>query len=120
MKIIKTLARLLVLAGISVGIIMIMGKNKNTFTSEGYIGQNNIVIEDGKMTPEVLLALGRLSDPQVSPDGEHILYGVSYTSTKNNRSFEILFPDSVSCCLSEPSFLQMKRFLHDLLFLVEV
>ena len=91
MKIIKTLARLLVLAGISVGIIMIMGKNKNTFTSEGYIGQNNIVIEDGKMTPEVLLALGRLSDPQVSPDGEHILYGVSYTSTKNNRSCRNLF-----------------------------
>ena len=69
MKIIRTLARLLVLTGIAVGIIMIMGKNKNTFTSEGYIGQSDIVIEDGKMTPEALLAFGRLSDPQVSPDG---------------------------------------------------
>ena len=91
MKIIRTLARLLVLAGIAIGIIMIMGKNKNTFTSEGYIGQNDIVIEDGKMTPEALLAFGRLSDPQVSPDGEHVLYGVSYTSTKDNRSCRNLF-----------------------------
>ena len=91
MKIIRTLARLLVLAGIAVGIIMIMGKSKNTFTSEGYFGQNDIVIEDGKMTPEALLALGRLSDPQVSPDGENILYGVSYTSTKNNRSCRNIF-----------------------------
>jgi dipeptidyl aminopeptidase/acylaminoacyl peptidase len=91
MKIIRTLARLLVLTGIAVGIIMIMGKNKNTFTSEGYIGQSDIVIEDGKMTPEALLAFGRLSDPQVSPDGEYILYGVSYTSTKDNRSCRNLF-----------------------------
>ena len=70
---------------------MIMGKNKNTFTSEGYIGQSDIVIADGKMTPEALLAFGRLSDPQVSPDGEYILYGVSYTSTKDNRSCRNLF-----------------------------
>ena len=91
MKLIRTIARLLVLTGIAVGIIMIMGKNKNTFTSEGYIGQSDIVIEDGHMTPEALLALGRLSDPQVSPDGEYILYGVSYTSTADNRSCRNLF-----------------------------
>ena len=54
--------------------------------SEGYIGKSDVTIEDGKMTPEVLLALGRLSDPQVSPDGRYILYGVSYTSVEDNRS----------------------------------
>ena len=32
MKLIRTLARFLVLAGIAVGIVMIMGKNKNSFT----------------------------------------------------------------------------------------
>ena len=47
------------------------------FPTEGYIGKSEIVIEDGKMTPEALLAFGRLSDPQVSPDGKYILYGVS-------------------------------------------
>ena len=91
MKIIRTLARFLVLAGIAVGIVMIMGKNRNSFTGEGYIGESDIVIENGQMTPEALLALGRLSDPQLSPDGEYILYGVSYTSVKDNRSCRNLF-----------------------------
>ena len=91
MKIIRTLARFLVLAGIAVGIVMIMGKNRNSFNGEGYIGESDIVIENGQMTPEALLALGRLSDPQLSPDGEYILYGVSYTSIKDNRSCRNLF-----------------------------
>ena len=91
MKLIRTLARFLVLAGIAVGIVMIMGKNKNSFNGEGYIGQSDIVIENGHMTPEALLAFGRLSDPQMSPDGEYILYGVSYTSTADNRSCRNLF-----------------------------
>ena len=91
MKIIRTLARFLVLAGIAVGIVMIMGKNRNSFTGEGYIGESDIVIENGQMTPEALLALGRLSDPQISPDGEYILYGVSYTTVKDNRSCRNLF-----------------------------
>ena len=35
----------------------------------GYVGPSDIRIEDGVMTPETLLSLGRLSDPQLSPDG---------------------------------------------------
>ncbi len=58
---------------------------------EGYIGKSDIVITDGKMSPEALLAFGRLSDPQVSPDGTKILYGVSYTSIEENRSVRNLF-----------------------------
>ena len=57
----------------------------------GYIGQSDIRIEDGVMTPEALLALGRLSDPQLSPDGSLILYGVSYTDVAANRSCRNLF-----------------------------
>ena len=57
----------------------------------GYIGQSDIAVEDGKMTPEVMLSLGRLSDPQLSPDGKTILYGVSYTSVPDNRSCRNLF-----------------------------
>ncbi|MBQ2108605.1 MAG: peptidase S9, partial [Bacteroidales bacterium] len=57
----------------------------------GYIGPSDIKVEDGRMTPEVMLSLGRLSDPQLSPDGEKILYGVSYTSIAENRSCRNLF-----------------------------
>jgi len=58
---------------------------------EGYIGPSEMEIDGGHMTPEVLLALGRLSDPQLSPDGKTILYGVSYTSIQENRSVRNLF-----------------------------
>ena len=58
---------------------------------QGYIGPSEITVQDGKMSPEVLLSLGRLSDPQLSPDGKKILYGVSYTSIKDNRSVRNLF-----------------------------
>jgi len=43
------------------------------------------------MTPELLLQLGRVTDPQLSPDGKTILYGVSYTSVEENRSCRNLF-----------------------------
>ena len=57
----------------------------------GYIGPSDIQITDGVMTPETLLSLGRLSDPQLSPDGSRMLYGVSYTSIADNRSCRNLF-----------------------------
>jgi len=52
----------------------------------GYVGPSEIIIENGVMTPEVLLLLGRLSDPQISPDGKQILYGVSWNDMAANRS----------------------------------
>ncbi len=66
-------------------------KNEEMKPQQGYIGPSNIEIPDGHMTPEVLLSLGRLSDPQLSPDGKTILYGVSYTSIEENRSVRNLF-----------------------------
>ena len=42
-------------------------------------------IKDGKFTPEVLLSLGRVSDPQVSPNGDRILYNVNYQDVKENK-----------------------------------
>jgi dipeptidyl aminopeptidase/acylaminoacyl peptidase len=68
-----------------------MDKKTEILNSEGFIGRSEIVIEDGYMSPEALLAFGRLSDPQVSPDGRYILYGVSYTSVEDNRSVRNLY-----------------------------
>ena len=60
------------------------GMKKNE--KSGYIAQSEVEIKDGVMTPEVLLSLGRLSDPQLSPDGSKILYGVSFQSIEKNAS----------------------------------
>ena len=60
------------------------GMKKNE--KSGYIAQSEVEIQDGVMTPEVLLSLGLLSDPQLSPDGSKILYGVSFQSIEKNAS----------------------------------
>ena len=51
----------------------------------GYIGPQKVEVGE-RMTPEILLALGRLSDPQLSPDGGKILFGVSYQSIEKTRA----------------------------------
>lgn len=58
---------------------------------KGYVGKPAAEIRDGVMTPETLLAFGRLSDPQLSPDGKTILYGMTYTSVEENGSCRNLF-----------------------------
>lgn len=74
---------------------MISCTQKKEDDKSAYIGPSEIKVEDGRMTPEVLLSLGRLSDPQLSPDGKWILYGVSYTSIGENRSCRNLFLQEV-------------------------
>ena len=72
----------------------------STKEGSGYIGRSELTATGGVMTPETLLSLGRLSDPQMSPDGTKILYGVSYTSIEENRSCRNLFlcnPDGSGC-----------------------
>lgn len=89
----KTKAAALITAAVlgAAAITFIMTHESNRFCTEGYIGKSGITVPDGKMTPETLLSLGRLSDPQISPDGQHILYGVSYTDISGNRSVRNLF-----------------------------
>ena len=50
-----------------------------------------VEINDGVMTPEVLLSFGRISDPQLSPDGSKILYGVNYQNIKENNSLRNIY-----------------------------
>ena len=75
------------LIAVSICIIMIIKNNGN---SEGYIGKSGFTGED-RLTPELMLTLGRVSSPQLSPDGAHILYNVSYSSIEENRSCSNLF-----------------------------
>ncbi len=83
-------------ATVAIGLLTFMNCTQNKTEDSAYIGPSDITVADGKMTPEVLLALGRLSDPQLSPDGGWILYGVSYTSVGDNRSCRNLFLTKVT------------------------
>lgn len=55
------------------------------------IGKQQPKIENGRMTPEVLWALGRVGGLHVSPDGSKVLYSVSYYSMEENKGNSELF-----------------------------
>lgn len=63
-------------------------KNEETAVA---LGKADIKVENGQFTPEIMHLMGKVSDPQVSPDGQKILYGVSYTSIEENKSYRHLF-----------------------------
>ena len=79
------------LAGYGIGSAIAKIMDKQDKDRSGYVGECTRLPEDGVMTPRTLLSLGRLSDPQLSPDGEKILYGMSYTSVEDNLSCRNLF-----------------------------
>ena len=67
-----------------------------TITAEEVrIGKQNITVEEGRMTPEALWAMGRISAYAASPDGQHVVYQVGYYSVKHNKSHHVLYMKSL-------------------------
>ncbi len=59
--------------------------------SENFIGRQEIALNSDLMTPEALWAMGRIGGVQVSPNGEKILYNVSYYSVAENKSHTVIY-----------------------------
>lgn len=55
------------------------------------VDKPEVQIVDRVFSPEVLEALGRVSNPVVSPDGTKILFGISYESVEQNKSNNDLY-----------------------------
>ena len=55
------------------------------------IGKPDITLTGDRMTPEVLWAFGRVSGPEISPDGKTVIYGVSYYSVEQNKGNRELY-----------------------------
>ncbi|MBP5210332.1 MAG: peptidase S9, partial [Bacteroidales bacterium] len=58
---------------------------------ETVIEKPSITISNGQFTPEILWQMGQVSDPQVSPDGSKILYGVTYTDIASDKRCRQLY-----------------------------
>ncbi|GAB6394945.1 MAG: S9 family peptidase (prolyl oligopeptidase) [Bacteroidales bacterium] len=67
------------------------GESGKTEENEPLIGRPEVKVQDGKLTPEVLYGLARVSDVRISPDGTQALYGVTFTSIEQNKSNRELF-----------------------------
>jgi dipeptidyl aminopeptidase/acylaminoacyl peptidase len=48
-------------------------------------------IANGILTPEILWKFGRISDPQLSPDGNTIIYNITYYSVDENKGYTHVF-----------------------------
>ena len=59
--------------------------------TEPMITKTEIQVENGHFTPEIMHRLGKVGDPQRSPNYGKILYGVSYTSIEQNKGNRELF-----------------------------
>ncbi len=73
------------------GVAMLSACCSMETTQETVIGKQEITIENGIMTPEVMMAFGRVSSPAVSPDGTRVLYGVQYVDYTANKGNNELF-----------------------------
>lgn len=61
-------------------------QNNSTQSDTKVIEKPDVQIVDGRMTPEVLEAFGRVSSPTPSPDGTKIIFTLAYESIEENRS----------------------------------
>jgi len=67
-----------------------------TVNAQEIIGKQNLKLDGDRMTPEALWAFGRVSGIEVSPDGQTILYGVSYYSIEQNKGNRDLYSIEIS------------------------
>ncbi|MFA5662114.1 MAG: peptidase S9, partial [Bacteroidales bacterium] len=67
------------------------GCRKNAGDKVPVIGKYTGIPENDLLDAGILNHFGRVSDPQVSPDGTKIVYGVTYTSIEQNKRNRELF-----------------------------
>jgi dipeptidyl aminopeptidase/acylaminoacyl peptidase len=48
-------------------------------------------IVNGILTPEILWKFGRVSDPQISPDGSNLMYNITYYSIEENKGYTHIY-----------------------------
>lgn len=67
------------------------GSKQASGTDGVLIGKSELKIENRRMTPEALWAMGRIGEFSVSPDGQRIVYTVAYYSVPENKSNREVF-----------------------------
>lgn len=76
---------------ISFVVMLFFGTQMTAQQQNEIITKQDLTLESDLMTPEVLWAFGRVSDPQTSPDGSVVMYGVSYYSVPQNKGNRDLY-----------------------------
>jgi dipeptidyl aminopeptidase/acylaminoacyl peptidase len=85
------------IAFLSFAVLLFFGctKKETVSTSKNYLPETPKLKSD-IMTPEVLWSFGRLGEAQVSPDGQTVIYTVTYCNIEENKSYRDIYSISVS------------------------
>ena len=83
----KKIALLIMLAAL---IFSCKQKESTTEKANNYVPETPQLTSD-IMTPEVLWSFGRLGGAQVSPDGESVLYTITYYNIKEDKSYRDIY-----------------------------
>ena len=83
-----TFVNVLLVAFVAAALIFMVTKKED---SKVNIGKSNILVEDGRLTPEVLWSMGRIGGVTTSPDGSKVAYQVSYYSVQENASHTVIY-----------------------------
>ena len=84
-------------AFISLAVLLFFGctKKETVSTSKNYLPETPQLTSD-IMSPEVLWSFGRLGEAQVSPDGQTVIYTVTYYNIEENKSYRDIYSIQVS------------------------
>ena len=84
-------------AFISLAVLLFFGctKKETVSTSKNYLPETPQLTSD-IMSPEVLWSFGRLGEAQVSPDGQTVIYTVTYYNIEENKSYRDIYSIPVS------------------------
>ena len=69
---------------IAAGLLTLAGCKQQQVDAD-VIGKPDIVIDNGRFTPEVMWALGQMGEVVLSPDGSRIAYTVKYNDMEQNK-----------------------------------
>ena len=76
----------IIIAAALVGLLAVSCNNKQKdYPTYDLIGKQDVKVEDGRFTPEVMWQLGKMGETAVSPDGTQLAYTVTYYNMDENR-----------------------------------
>lgn len=80
-------------------VLFACSEKENIVEEQGYVSKTPD-LSAGVMTPEILWSFGRVGGAQVSPDGENVLYSVTYYDIEENKPYNDIY--SVPVAGGEP------------------
>ncbi|SMO84607.1 Dipeptidyl aminopeptidase/acylaminoacyl peptidase [Saccharicrinis carchari] len=75
---------------VSLFMLLLVSCSLSTNTEQGF-SNKNITLQDNRLSPEIIWQLGRVGNVSVSPNQKTVLYTISYTDIKADKSYSDIY-----------------------------